>query len=184
MTTTVAPSSAGRITAVYAAQRALYGPTVIAEASSLLEDLLATAERHGYARGVEGLGWLATSAAETAADRYGRPHADRAVGELAILRGALRAALGDEGLTVTRCMTPMGVAVEPAPGGPSWGPDGTAGLAVALWANAGWELEVNVPRTRSFSIVAPATEDGAREVAALVRDVALGVRPDPFRQWR
>ncbi|MEU6513652.1 hypothetical protein [Streptomyces sp. NPDC046978] len=66
MTTTVAPSSADRITAVYAAQRALYGPTVIAEASSLLEDLLATAERHGYARGGEGLGWLATSAAETA----------------------------------------------------------------------------------------------------------------------
>ncbi|MFE6555276.1 hypothetical protein ACFVHS_43975 [Streptomyces sp. NPDC057746] len=179
---TLAPAS--RIRIVYSQHRALYGPTVIAEAATLLEALLDTGERNGYPTEAEGFGWLATAAAEAAADRYCQPTGDRTASELAVLRAALRAALGDEGLTIARSVTPMGVAVEPEPGGPSWGSDGTAGLAVTLRANKGWELEANVPYSQSCSIVAPTTEDGAREVAALVRDVTTGKRPDPFPTWR
>ncbi|MFI1535541.1 hypothetical protein [Streptomyces anandii] len=184
MLTSTLSSSTDRIRAHYAHLNALHGPTVIAEASSLLDALLDTAERQGYDRDGEALGWLVTAAAETAASRYDRPTTDRTAADLAEMRAALRAAFNERGLTVTDCRAPMGIAVERTPGGPGWGTGGKAGLAVTLWTNTTWELTINAARARAFPVVAPVTEDGARDVAALVRDIATGKAADPFRTAR
>ncbi|MCX5286238.1 hypothetical protein [Streptomyces sp. NBC_00198] len=52
---------------------------------------------------------------------------------------------------------------------------------MALYTDSGWELMVNAPQTRAFTIHAPATEAGALEVARIVRDILTGDTPDPFR---
>jgi hypothetical protein len=176
------PSSAEQISDHYAELRGVYGTTVQADAAALLDALLDTAERQGYPRDDDGLGWLVPAAASTAAAAYGRPAVDRTTGELAELRAELRAAFTEQGLTVTTARDWLAVAVdvEDMPGCPPWArPDG---IAVALWSNTCWEIQPNVSRAmRSVTLVAPATADGARDVAQVVHAIATGARPDPFR---
>ncbi|WP_019059975.1 hypothetical protein [Streptomyces prunicolor] len=175
--------STNKITTWYAGLRALYVPSVIAEAAHLLDALHETAAAHGHPREdrLGRLGGLITAAAEATADKYRRPTTNRQLDEINELHRALTQAFTEAGLTITGSHVRMGVAVEPLEGGPRWGWDNAAGLAVALYADSGWELMVNNPRTRVFTIHAPDTPDGAREVAAIVHSIAAGDLPNPFR---
>lgn len=183
MATPTAPnSSSDRVAKVYAGYSGLYAPSVIEEASRFLDDLLTTAERHGHDRASSDLGWLVTAAAEATARKYGRPAVDRTSAELSAHQRALSAAFTAQGLSVTSARVRMGVAVEPVAGGPVWGMDGRTGLAVAVYADSGWELMVNQPQGRVFSIHAPVTDTGAGEVAVIVRGLLHGEVRDPFRR--
>jgi len=180
--------SIDKISAVYSGYRALYAPSVIADAARLLDALYETAAEHGHPRQdpLGRLSGLITAAAEATAGKYGRPAAERTPTEIVALQAELGLAFLDEGLTPAVSQVHMGVAAEPLADGPSWGPHGRAGLAVALYADSGWELMVNQPRTRVFTLHAPATPDGAREVAAIVHGILAGDVEDPFRKraWR
>lgn len=173
--------STDKITAWYAGLRSLHAPSVIAEAARLLDALHETADTYGHPRNSYHLGGLTTAAAEATAGKHGSPPATRSLPEITTLHAALGSAFLDEGLTQAVSRVRMGTAVEPLTGGLTWGLDGRTGLAVALYSNSGWELMVNQPRTRVFTIHAPATPDGAREVAAIVHGILRGDLPDPFR---
>lgn len=182
MTTPTADSPA-RIRRIYDGHAGLYAPSVVTEAAALLDAYLTTAEQHGLdSKAADGEGWLALAAAEAVSQKYRRPKTERTSAELNKLSTALTKALTAEGLEVVPTPVRMGVGVSPVPGGPIWGMAG--GLAVALYADSGWELMVNSSRTTSHSICAPVTEAGAAEVAQLVHGVLRGDVPDPFRRNR
>ncbi|MCI3277629.1 hypothetical protein [Streptomyces cylindrosporus] len=176
--------SINKITTAYGGLRALYTPSVVAEAAHLLDALYETAAGHGHPREdrLGRLGGLITAAAEATSGKYGRPAAERTPTEIVALQAELGLAFLDEGLTPAASQVHMCVAVEPLPGGPRWGWDGHVGLAVALYADSGWELMVNQARTRVFTIHAPGTPEGAREVAAIVHSILAGDLEDPFRK--
>ncbi|MFJ8798504.1 hypothetical protein [Streptomyces sp. NPDC102487] len=175
-------TSEDRIRAAYEGHAALYAPSVVTAAAQLLDDLLDAASKHGHDSDVDGLSWLTVAAAEATSRKYGRPRTERTSTEVYTLHAALSAALDEQGLTREGAWVRMGVAVKPRDDGPSWGLGGTTGLAVALYTDSGWELMVNAPQTRAFTIHAPATEAGAAEVARIVRDILTGDRRDPFRR--
>ncbi|WP_406514570.1 hypothetical protein OG851_43590 (plasmid) [Streptomyces sp. NBC_00161] len=181
--TTPTTDSPARIRRIYDGHAGLYAPSVVTEAAALLDAYLATAEQHGLDRkAADEDGWLALSAAEAISRKYGRPATERTSTELSQLGRELNTALTAEGLEVVPTPVRMGTGVAPVPGGPTWGMDG--GLAVALYADSGWELMVNSIRTSSYTIHAPATAAGAREVAQLVHGVLRGDVADPFRRNR
>ncbi len=177
-------SSIDKISAVYNGYRALHAPSVIAEAARLLDALYETASQHGHPREdrLGRLSGLITAAADATAGKYGRPATERSHTDTVSLQAELGLALLDEGLTPDVSRIPMATAVEPLPEGPSWGPDGRTGLAIALSPDSGWELLANLTRSRVFAIHAPATADGAREVAKMVAGIARGDLEDPFRK--
>ncbi|MFI5987087.1 hypothetical protein ACIBEA_40260 [Streptomyces sp. NPDC051555] len=181
---TTPSSSLDRVRMVYAGYAGLYAPSVATEAAALLDDLLDTAAQYGHDHQAEATGWLVTAAAEATSTKYGRPAVERTITELAELSRALNTALTREGLTLTLARGGSNSAVEPLSGGPTWGLDGRTGLAVGIYLNSGWDLAVNQGRSTVHSIYAPATADGAREVAVIVRDILLGKAEDPFRPSR
>ncbi|MFF4821272.1 hypothetical protein ACFY2K_42595, partial [Kitasatospora sp. NPDC001309] len=152
------------------------------EATRLLDDLAAAAEKHGH-HGGDAAGWLAQAAAEATSTKHHRmARTERTPAELTELLRALSDAFTELGLTVVPSQGGRGsVAVAPVPGGPTWGINET-GLRVSLYIDGGWDLTVNQPQTRVCSIYAPTTEAGAREVAALVAAVLRGDAADPFRR--
>ncbi|MFI0454534.1 hypothetical protein [Actinomadura sp. 6N118] len=182
-TTKTVTTSEQQISRHLARHRALYAPSVVAEAAAFLDDLLAVADRHGVDPTAEAAGWLVTAAAESISPRYGRPPVERTVAQVRELTAALDAECDRIGLT--RALPAGGrdattVAVAPAPGGPTWGISPT-GLAVRIYTDAGWDLTINQARTPAISIYAPATPDGAREVARMLDRILHGRAPDPFR---
>lgn len=181
--TTPTTDSAARVRRIYDRHAGLYVPSVVTEAANLLDAYLTTAERYGLDRAAADQdGWLALAAAETVSRKYSRPTPERTSTEVLQLGTALHNMLTAEGLEIVSTPVRMGVGVAPVPGGPTWGANG--GLAVALYTDSGWELMVNSVRTTSHTIHAPATADGAREVAKLVHGVLCGDVPDPFRRTR
>jgi len=180
-TPTPRPASVERIRKIYDSYTGLYAPSVIEEAAQLLDELLAVAHRHGHTDPrSDAAGWLAQAAAEAVSTKYRRPDEDRTAAELAQAWDDLTAAFTTRGLTTVPSRGPRGVAVAPIPPGPAWG-YGT-GLAVALYADSGWDLMVNQPSSRVYAIHAPVTAAGAAEVAELVHGVLTGRIPDPFRR--
>ncbi|NUR01392.1 MAG: hypothetical protein HOY79_34155 [Streptomyces sp.] len=177
VTDTPSAASRARIRRIYDGYAGLYAPSVVDEAARLLDAYLATAAQH---EANDDDGYLGRAAAEATARKHGRPPAERDLAELNRLSRELIEALTTEGLEIVPTPVRMGVGVAPVPEGPRWGPDG--GLAVALYADSGWELMVNALRTTSYTIHAPATEAGAAEVARLVHAVLRGDVRDPFRR--
>lgn len=176
-----APTSADRVRRIFDGYTGLYAPSVIAEAAAYLDDLLATAARHGHTdRHSDTAGWLVQAAAEATSSKYGRPRHDRTGTATMQALADLTAAFQDRDLTIVVCHARMGVAVAPIPDGPAWG-YGSAGLAVCLYVDSGWSLSVNQPQSRVYAIHAPVTKEGAAEVAELVHGVLTGSIPDPFR---
>ncbi|MET9484775.1 hypothetical protein [Streptomyces sp. NPDC006638] len=181
--TTPTADSPTRVRRIYDRNAGLYAPSVVAEAASLLDAYLATAEQHGLDRkAADEDGWLALSASETVSRKYSRPETERTSAELSTLVRELNAALTAEGLEVVPTQIRMGTGVAPLPGGPTWGMNG--GLAISLYSDSGWQLMANVARTTVHTIYAPATAAGAREVAQLVHAVLRGDATDPFRRNR
>lgn len=177
-----APDSLARVRRIFTGYAGLYAPSVIEEAAALLDALVATAEEHGHDRQSEATGWLTTAAAEATSSKYRRHGVDRSHTEVIELVRTLTTELTELGLTIVPAQGRNMVAVAPVPTGPSWGLDGRTGLAVALYTDGGWDLTVNQRQTRVHSIYAPATADGAREVAAIVHGIAHGDVEDPFRR--
>ncbi|MFC6544941.1 hypothetical protein ACFQES_50495 [Nonomuraea salmonea] len=97
----------------------LHGTTVVLEAARLLDDLAATAERHGHDLDIAIAG-LASYAADTVTSRYDRPKPERSVDEVNALLRHLADAFTDAGLTTTACEVRAGVAVAPIPGVRAW----------------------------------------------------------------
>lgn len=175
------PTPADRIRRIYAGYTGLYAPSVIEEAAQFLDDLLAVAARHGHTDPrSDAAGWLVQAAAEATSVKYRRPPKERTAAEIGELRAALTTALKERGVPLALSRGPNGVVVAPIPPGPAWG-YGT-GLVVTLYADSGWDLLVNQPRSRVHAIYAPATAAGATEVADLVHGVLTGSIPDPFRR--
>lgn len=165
------PTTLDNIKKASARLNTLYAPSVLAEAAALLDDMWTAGQRHG----VTPSDWdadLADASLGVISQRYSRsPKPQRTVAEVNALHRALINALAELDLT-----TRDGRAVlVDRPGGTT--------LAVAIWADGGWDLS---PYTAGgyapvMPIAAPATEAGAGEVAAIVGDVIAGRRPDPFR---
>lgn len=166
------------VTAALNGHRALYSPSAVAEAAQLLTDLAAVMDQHGVPPSSSARGWLVTAAAESVGSRHGRPARTRTPREVAALADGLAAECQRLGL-VGAAMGGMGFAAEPVPGGPVWG-WGRCGLAVRVYADAGWELVVNQERSPAVGVYAPASPAGAREVAGMLADIMHGRAPDPF----
>jgi hypothetical protein len=175
-------SSHDEIARIYAGHSGLYAPSAVEDAARLLDDLVATAQKHGH-KAEDAAGWLALSAAEATSTKHRRQaRAERTPAELTKLLRALSEAFTETGLTVVPSQGGRScVAVAPVPGGPTWGINET-GLRVSLYTDGGWDLTVNQPQARVCAIYAPATQAGAREVAALVAAVLRGETSDPFRR--
>ena len=175
-------SAVDRIRAALRGRTGLYAPSVVAEAAELLADLLEVAGRHGVGERTDAAGWLVSAAADSIGDRYRRAPAELTVAEVRDLSGALTEECVRLGLSRALALVDgQAVAVAPVDGGPTWGRDQT-GLAVVIYLDGGWSLLVNQPRTPVHTIYAPATADGAREVAELLNEIMCGRSADPFRR--
>lgn len=181
--TTPTTDSPARVRRIYDGHAGLYVPSLVTEAAALLDAYLATAEQHGLDRkAADDDGWLAVAAAEAVARKYSRPQTERTSAELSQLVRELTTALTAEGLEIVPTQIRMGTGVAPVPGGRTWGMN--SGLTVALYSDSAWHLMANAAGTTVHTIHAPATADGAREVAELVHGVLRGDITDPFRRNR
>jgi hypothetical protein len=156
---------------------ALYAPSVLAEAAELLGKLYAAGQEHHIDRE----DWAAVTSLplgvlDALAARY-CSNVELTGTERHAARDALISELSAKGLTVEPGQR---IAVEPLPDGPRFGYRGQAPVSLAL-TSGGWDIRVDeVASADPRPIAAPATEDGAREVAELVRKILSGEAPNPF----
>nr|WP_024127974.1 hypothetical protein [Streptomyces sp. 14R-10]AHF46248.1 hypothetical protein pZL1.83c [Streptomyces sp. 14R-10] len=158
--------------------RAIYTPSVLAEAAELLGKFYAAGQEHHIDRE----DWAAVTSLplgvlEALAARY-CSHVELTGSEWHTVRDTVISELSAKGLTV---QPGQRVVVDPLPGGPRFGYRGQAPVSLALTRD-GWEIRVDEAARADGSrpIVAPATEDGAREVADLVHRILSGETPNPF----
>ncbi|MEU9480804.1 hypothetical protein [Streptomyces sp. NPDC048191] len=158
--------------------RVLYVPSVLAEAA----DLLATMYEAGQDHGIGPEDWAAvtslpTGVVDALAARYCSRVKLTSV-ELHAARDALVEELSAKGLTVRPGLR---VAVDPPAGGPRFGYQGREAALSLTLTSEGWDIRIDEPASdRPRPIAAPATEEGAREVAELVRKILSGEAPNPF----
>ncbi|MYS36345.1 hypothetical protein K388_07127 [Streptomyces sp. KhCrAH-43] len=156
--------------------RVIYTPSVLAEAAELLGKLYSAGQEHHIDRE----DWAAvTSLPMGVLDALAARYCSRVTlthVEYNTVRDRLIGELDARNLTAERRQR---VTVAPLPGGPSWGSSGRSGLSLGLTVG-GWDISVDEIASRPHSIAAPATEDGARDVAELVRKILSGEAPNPF----
>ncbi|MFE4658199.1 hypothetical protein ACFRFJ_16130 [Streptomyces hydrogenans] len=162
-------------------RRALYVPSVLEHAAELLTDLWATGEKHGVAQGewawVTG---LADAAVDVVARQYDRaPKPERTVEQVVTLQGHLISALKELGLTA-RPGSP-GVIVSRGPDTPRGGYNGDADIDVRIYSDGGWAFSFAADGASVMSIVAPASQAGASQVAEIVRAFVRGELGNVFR---
>ncbi|WP_432140084.1 hypothetical protein [Streptomyces sp. bgisy154] len=157
--------------------RVIYTPSVLAEAAELLGKLYTAGQEHHIDRE----DWAAVTSLpigvlEVLAARY-CSRVELTGAERHAARDTLIAELSAKGLTV---QPGQRVAIEPLPDGPRFGHRGQAPVSLAL-TSGGWDIQVDeVASAGPHPIAAPATEDGAREVAELVHKILSGEAPNPF----
>ncbi|MDH6128807.1 hypothetical protein [Kitasatospora sp. GP82] len=155
----------------------LIGPTALTTAALLLDDLSGAALVHGHTVNSPGMNWLVNAAAEATLQRLrSREQPIRPASETAPLLDRLRAALRDAGLDAVPG-TRSGVTVAVPPGRPT--SVSSSELTIAL--HRGWELTINSAGSSVVSVRAPVTENGAVEIAGIVRDILSGGHGNPFR---
>ncbi|MFH9439281.1 hypothetical protein [Streptomyces rochei] len=158
--------------------RVLYAPSVLAEAAELLGKLYTAGQEHH----IEREDWAAvTSLPMGVLDALAARYCSRIEltgTERHASRDALISELSGRGLTVQPAQR---VVVEPLAGGPRFGYRGQAPVSLAL-TSGGWDIRVDEAANAHgpHPIAAPATEDGAREVAELVHKILSGEAPNPF----
>ncbi|MER6256805.1 hypothetical protein ABT224_36230 [Streptomyces sp. NPDC001584] len=157
--------------------RVLYTPSVLAEAAELLGKLYTAGQEHHIGRedwaAVTG---LPMGVLDALAARY-CSRVELTGTERHAARDTLIGELSAKGLTV---QPGARIVVEPLPDGPRFGYRGQAPVSLALTSD-GWDIRVDeVASAGPHPIAAPATEDGAREVAELVRKILSGEAPNPF----
>ncbi|MFI8944797.1 hypothetical protein [Streptomyces syringium] len=156
----------------------IYTPSVLAEAAELLGKLYTAGQEHHIDRE----DWAAvTSLPNGVLDALAARYCSRVEltgTERHAVRDTLVSELSAKGLTV---QPGARVVVEPLPDGPRFGYRGQAPVSVAL-TSEGWDIRVDEVASADGPrpIAAPATEDGAGEVAELVCKILSGEAPNPF----
>ncbi|MFH8642286.1 hypothetical protein [Streptomyces goshikiensis] len=164
-------------------RNALYVPSVLEHAGELLTGLWATGERHGVAPGewawVTG---LADASVDVVARQYeSAPDPKRTVAEVVALQDHLTAALTSQELGLTARRNGPAVIVDRGPDTPRGGLDGDADVEVRIYSDGGWSFSFATDGASVMSIVAPATEAGASQVAEVVRAFVRGELGNVFR---
>ncbi|MFE9406891.1 hypothetical protein ACFYNY_34850 [Streptomyces sp. NPDC006530] len=156
--------------------RVIYTPSVLAEAAELLAKLYTAGQEHHIDReDWAAVTSLPTGVLDALTARY-CSHVALTHSEYDAVRNSLIGELGARQLTVERGQR---ITVAPLPGGPSWGDAGRSGLSLGLTVG-GWDISIDELASSPHTIAAPATEDGAREVAELVHKILSGEAPNPF----
>jgi hypothetical protein len=158
--------------------RVLFVPSVLAEAVELLSKLYVAGQEHNIVPDDwNGVTSLPLGVLDVLAVRY-RSRVELGSIERHAVRDTLIGELGALGMTVHPGVR---VAVEPPADGPHFGYRGhEAPVSLAL-ASEGWDIRVDeVASASPLQIAAPATEDGAREVARLACKILSGEAPNPF----
>lgn len=162
-------------------RRSLYVPSVLEHAAELLTALWATGEQHGVTP--TEWGWttdLAGGTLDVVARQYeSAPKPERTVEQVLSLQSHLTDALKELGLTA-RPGSP-GVIVNRGPDTPRGGYHGDADIDVRIYSDGGWAFSFAVDRASVMSIVAPASQAGAAEVAEVVRAFVRGELGNVFR---
>lgn len=158
--------------------RVLYTPGFLAEAADLLSKLYAAGQEHH----IEREDWAAVTSLpvgvlDALTARY-RSRPELTSVELHAARDTLVGELTAKGLAVRPGLR---VVVDPLAGGPRFGYQGRdAPVSLAL-TREGWDIRVDeAASAHPLPIAARATEDGAREVAELVRKILCGEALNPF----
>lgn len=193
MTDTGSTAPAGPVfsTEAYAAvekaaksRHALYAPSVLEHAAELLTDLWTAGERHGVAPGdwawVTG---LADASVDVVARQYGRPEKERTHEETFALTRYLLAALTSEEIGLSAKPGPRAsVVIERRADTPRGGFHGDANVIVGIYSDGGWDVAFNQNGASVLSIVAPASQAGASQVAEIIRALVHGELGNPFRR--
>ncbi|WP_435059510.1 hypothetical protein [Streptomyces sp. bgisy060] len=162
-------------------RRSLYVPSVLEHAAELLTALWAAGEKHGVAPA--DWGWttdLAGGTLDVVARQYeSAPKPERTVEQVLALQGHLTDALKELGLTA-RPGSP-GVIVNRGPDTPRGGYHGDADIDVRIYSDGGWAFSFAVDRASVMSIVAPASQAGASQVAEIIRAFVRGELGNVFR---
>lgn len=165
-------------------RHALYVPSVLEHAAALLTDLSATGERHGVTPAE--WGWvsdLAGSALDVVARQYERaPDPERTHAKVNSLLGHLIGALTSEEIGLTARLGGPGIIVDRGPNTPRGGFHGDADIEVRIYSDGGWHFSFAADGASVMSIVAPASEAGASQVAEVVRAFVRGELGNPFRR--
>ncbi|MYR41264.1 hypothetical protein [Streptomyces sp. SID5910] len=152
----------------------LYAPSVLEHAAELLTALWAAGEKHGVP--VSEWSWtgdLAGSALGAVARQYeSAPKPERTVAQVVALQGHLVSALTELGLTAR--LGGPGVIVERGPDTPRGGFHGDADIDVRIYSDGGWTFSFEAQGASVMSIVAPASQAGASQVAEIVRAFVRG----------
>lgn len=157
-------------------RRALYVPSVLEHAAELLTDLWAIGEKHGVASGE--WAWvtsLADASVDVVARQYERaPDPVRTPAKVVALQGHLIGALTSPELGLTARLSGPGIIVDRGPDTPRGGRDGDADVEVRIFTDGGWAFSFAADGASVMSIVAPATEAGASQVAEVIRAFVRG----------
>lgn len=164
-------------------RRSLYAPSVLEHAAELLTDLWATGERHGVT--ASEWGWttdLAGGTLDVVARRYERPEKERTSTEVLALAQHLLEALTSDEIGLTAKLGPgAGVIVTRGPDTPRGGFHGDADVDVRIYSDGGWAFSFAAQGASIMSIVAPASDAGASQVAEIVRAFVRGELGNVFR---
>lgn len=165
-----------------ASRRALYVPSVMEHAAELLTDLWATGEKHGVAQGE--WAWVA-SLADASLDVVARqyesaPNPHRIPAKVVSLQGHLIGALTSRELGLTARLAGPGIIVDRGPDTPRGGRDGDADIEVRIYTDGGWSFSFAADGASAMSIVAPASEAGASQVAEIIRAFVRGELDNVF----
>ncbi|OEJ20821.1 hypothetical protein AR457_41875 (plasmid) [Streptomyces agglomeratus] len=163
-------------------RRSLYVPSVLDHAAELLTALWATGEKHGVTPAE--WGWV-TDLPGGALDVVSRQYEsaskpERTVAQIVSLQGHLVSALKELGLTAR--LGGPGVIVDRGPETPRGGRDGDADVEVRIYSDGGWAFSFAVNGASVMSIVAPASQAGASQVAEIVRAFVRGELGNVFRR--
>ncbi|MFH8520293.1 hypothetical protein ACH4CE_35520 [Streptomyces gelaticus] len=176
------PEAYAAVEKAASSRRSLYVPSVLEHAAELLTALWAAGEQHGVTP--TEWGWvsdLAGGTLDVVARQYeSAPKPERTVEQIITLQGHLTSALSELGLTA-RPGSP-GVIVSRGPGTPRGGYNGDADIDVRIYSDGGWAFAFAVDGASVMSIVAPASQAGASQVAEIVRAFVRGELGNVFHR--
>ncbi|WP_331756703.1 hypothetical protein [Streptomyces sp. NBC_01568] len=165
-------------------RNALYVPSTLEHAAELLTDLWAAGKRHGVTP--DDWGWvtsLAGACVDVVARQYeSAPNPKRTVAEIVALHGHLVGALTSPELGLTARMSGPGVIVDRGPDTPRGGRYGDADVEVRIYSDGGWSFSFAQDGSPVVSILAPASDAGAAQVAEIIRAFVRGELVNPFRR--
>lgn len=98
------------------------------------------------------------------------------------MQGHLVWALNSEEIGLTARLGDPGIIVDRGPDTPRGGFHGDADVEVRIYSDGGWSFSFTADGASVMSIVAPASEAGASQVAEIIRAFVRGELGNPFRR--